>query len=150
MIKEAEKNILLVEDDTAIAEEMVRVLRKLGHHVSAIATTGQEAVRSAVKNHPDLVIMDIMLESGVDGMMDGIQAGEKIEAHSTIPVIYITAYPDKAAELEARGKAPLLKPFSIEELKAAIGAVFYKISLEEGVREKPRPYPYFDKTDMIG
>ena len=150
MLKKAEKNILLVEDDDMIAEAMVRALSKLGHHITAIVMTGREAVQAALKDHPDLVIMDIMLEGDLDGIMDGIQAGEEIEKHSTVPIIYMTAYPDKAAELEARGKVPLLKPFSIDELKTAIGAIFYKLSLDERAPKKPRSHPYSDKTDMVG
>lgn len=132
MIAPTRKNILIVEDDQSVASEMIRVLERLGYNVMAVLATGEEALeRSAKLPHPDLVIMDVSLA----GSMDGIQAGKYVENHVGIPVIYITGYHEKAAMLEEKGKVPLLKPFTTEDLRAAIGVIFYRLSL----RNMPDP-----------
>ncbi len=143
MIAPTRKNILIVEDDQFVAMEMAKSLERLGYDVMAVLASGEEVLeRSAKLPHPDLVIMDISLA----GSMDGIQAGKYVEHHLKIPVIYITGYREKAAMLEERGKVPLIKPFTTEDLRAAIGVVFYQISLRNTPREISNPQKEY--TDL--
>ena len=128
MIAPARKNILIVEDDQSIADEMAKILERMGYDIMAILASGEEALEKIAKPpHPDLVIMDISLA----GTLDGIQAGKYVEDHLNLPVIYITGHRDKAALLEQKGRVPLLKPFRTEDLRTAIGVVFYRLSLRE-------------------
>ena len=128
MIAPARKNILIVEDDQSIADEMAKILERMGYDIMAILASGEEALEKIAKPpHPDLVIMDISLA----GTLDGIQAGKYVEDHLKLPVIYITGHRDKAALLEQKGRVPLLKPFRTEDLRTAIGVVFYGLSLRE-------------------
>ncbi len=132
MIAPARRNILIVDDDQPIAKEMTSALERMGYDVMAILATGEEALeRSAKLPHPDIVIMDVSLA----GALDGIQAGKYIEDHLNIPVVYITGYREKAMMLEEKGRVPLLKPFTKDDLRAAIGVIFYRLSL----RDMPDP-----------
>lgn len=128
MIAPIGRHILIVEDDQSIAGEMAKTLERMGCEVTGILTSGEEFMEKAAKlPHTDLVIMDVSLA----GAMDGIQAGKYAESQLKLPVIYITGYRDKAAMLEEKGRVPLLKPFTTDDLRAAIGVVFYRLSLRE-------------------
>lgn len=146
MIAPARKNILIVEDDPAIAQEMAHALEKIGYDIMGVFASGEEVLEKTVKPpHPDLVIMDVSLA----GSMDGIQAGRYVEDHLKIPVVYITGYREKAAMLEGKGRVPLLKPFTTEDLRAAIGVVFYRLSLRDMPDPVPdRPIPAPQKPDL--
>jgi 1,2-diacylglycerol 3-beta-glucosyltransferase len=148
MIRPARKTILIVDNDPDVAEMTARTVYKLEYTIAAIVSTGEEAIEKASSLRPDLVIMDVVL----DGVVDGIQAGRHIEDRYNIPSIYVTGYPDKAVELEGRGKVPLVKPFTLENLKTAIGVIFYKIKKNEGRRDntlEDMARPLLNKTLVI-
>jgi len=146
MIAPAVKQILIVEDEEATAMEMSKALERMGYKVAGIFTSGEEFLKKADRApYPDLVIMDVALA----GSMDGIQAGKYAENHMNLPVIYITGYREKAVMLEGKGRVPLLKPFTTDELRAAVGVVFYRISLrnaQDPSAERKIPDP--QKPDM--
>ena len=98
------KKIMVVEDDSIVASDLVRQLTDLGYDVVANAPSGEEALNKLPEAHPDLVLMDIVLA----GAMDGIQAAEKIMALSgtPVPVVYLTAYADD----KTFGRATLTGP----------------------------------------
>ena len=123
------KKILIVEDDPGIANSMRHSLKTMGCQISGVVQNGNDAIQKAKECLPDIVLMDIVLE----GNMDGIEAGRYIQDSYNIPVLYLTGFPDKAIELEAKGKAPVLKPFSMDDLKTAIEVIFYKNSLDNGI-----------------
>ncbi len=141
MIAPIGKQILIVEDDRSVAEEMVKTLERMGCAVMAVFTSGEEFMEKAAKGpHPDLVIMDVSLA----GALDGIQTGKYVESQMKLPVIYITGYREKAAMLEEKGRVPLLKPFTTDDLRAAIDVVFYRLSLrkmENPVNDRKIPNP---------
>ncbi len=86
----SDTRILVVEDEGIIAKDIQNTLSLLGYSVVGIASSGEEAVKTAMETHPDLVLMDIVLE----GAMNGVKAAEQIRDRSDIPVIYLTAYSD--------------------------------------------------------
>ena len=63
-----DKKILLVEDDSIEALDMKHSLKSLGYEVSYIASSGEEAIKEALSNLPDLILMDIILSGDVDGL----------------------------------------------------------------------------------
>jgi DNA-binding response OmpR family regulator len=146
MIAPIGRHILIVEDDQSIAGEMTKILEHMGCEVTGVFASGEEFMEEAARlPRPDLVIMDVSLA----GLMDGIQAGKYVESQLKLPVIYITGYRDKAAMLEEKGRVPLLKPFTTDDLRAAIGVVFYRLSLRE--MENPinnRKIPAPQKPDL--
>lgn len=113
--------ILIVEDETIVAEDIRGSLQNLGYDISAVVSSGEEAVKKVEDSDPDLVLMDIVLK----GEIDGIEAAELIKSRFTIPVIYLTAYADENLLQRAKVTKPweyILKPFEDEELHAVIEA----------------------------
>ncbi len=107
--------ILVVEDDRIIARSLRMILEQLGYEVTAMAPTGQAAIREAKETQPDLVLMDIIL----DGDMDGIEAASVIRSHLDIPIIYLTAHADQATRERAEATQPfgyLSKPIMKRDL----------------------------------
>ncbi|MFP5223047.1 MAG: response regulator [Acidobacteriota bacterium] len=92
--------ILIVEDERIIALDLRSKVSRLGYVVVGMAHTGQEAVRLAAELSPDLVLMDIIL----DGGMDGIEAATQILKARTVPVVFVSACND----LGTRERAELL------------------------------------------
>ena len=83
----AGEQILVVEDQRAVAGALQMRLRGLGYAVTAIAKTGPEAIEKATELRPDLILMDIKLGEG----MDGIEAAHQIRSNLDIPVVYVSA-----------------------------------------------------------
>lgn len=126
----ANAQILVVEDESIVAEEIQSRLRKLGYPVPAVAFSGEEAIEKAEETRPDLVLMDIRLK----GDMDGVKAAEQIRARFHIPVIYLTAYADEDTLQRAKITQPfgyILKPFKERELQIAIEMGLYRHKAEE-------------------
>jgi CheY-like chemotaxis protein len=126
----ANAQVLVVEDASIIAKDIQDMLRRLGYAVSAVASSGEEAVQKAAETHPDLVLMDIVLK----GDMDGVEAAQQIRDRFHIPVVYLTAYADEDTLQRAKITEPfglILKPFEERELHAAIEVALYKHKAEE-------------------
>jgi len=129
--------ILIVEDERIIALEMRRKLESMGYDVSAIVSSGEEAVRKAEELHPDLVLMDIILQ----GEMDGVEAAGQIHARFDIPVVYVTANVSDARLEDITCSEPfgcLFKPFEDMELQAAVKMALYKYEMEKKLKESER------------
>ena len=97
------------------------MLLRLGHEVVE-ATNGREAVAAAVARIPDLVLMDLSMPE-VDGLV-GIAALRTISRFRQVPIIAMTAYPQQLTlhnAINAGCNAYLAKPFSLEDLSAALG-----------------------------
>ena len=115
------ESILIVEDEAIVAEEMREQLLEEGFRVDAVANSGEEAVRLAVETLPDVVLMDIRLRGG----MDGVEAARRIHQTTGAPVVYVTAYPDVFIRDPAQMQRPRLcvtKPFHARDLRAIIDA----------------------------
>jgi len=115
----ANPKVLVVEDDEVILSLEKWRLSKLGFDVCGSAGTGAEALDCVAKMRPDIVLMDI----GLDGDMDGIEAAGHIKKNSTIPVIFVTAH--TGGEILSRAKAVnpdgfVKKPFDDDDLRIAI------------------------------
>ncbi len=118
-------NIMVVEDEGIIADDIARQLADIGYNVVAIAYSGEEAVEKALQLHPDLVLMDIVL----DGKIDGIKAAEKIKAIEDIPIVYLTAYADKKTLGRAKLTGPsgyVLKPVDRRQLNVVIELALHR------------------------
>ena len=130
----ANAQIMVVEDEGVISKDIQNMLRNLGFSVPAIAFSGEEAIKKAAETHPDLVLMDIVLE----GKMDGVEAAEQIRDRFDIPVVYLTAYADDNTLQRAKVTEPygyILKPFEERELHTAIEIALYKHRMERKLRE---------------
>lgn len=126
--------ILVVDDERIIAMDIRRTLERLGYEVPATAASGEEAVSLAGETRPDMVLMDISLGEG----MDGIEAAAHIKALFDIPVIFLTAYSDDETLARATAGQPfgfLVKPFEERELHSSIAVALGKHDMERRLRE---------------
>ena len=117
--------ILVVEDDTNVATVLEARLQSFGYDVCAIASSGPAAVRGAVVHHPDLVLMDILL----DGDMNGIEAAELIHNQVDVPIIFVTCLSDQAMldrAIKANAFGYVLKPYDNAELRYTIEIALIK------------------------
>lgn len=117
------KKVLIVEDDMIIAMVLERMIVKLNYTVSDKVISGEEAISSVTQHEPDLILMDIQLKDGTDG----ITAMEKIREQSNVPVIYITGNSDQY--YKNRAKATdfvdyLVKPIQMSDLAESISRAF--------------------------
>jgi PAS domain S-box-containing protein len=117
--------ILIVEDERITAEDLAEVLNDLGYQVSAVVSSGEEAIREAEENRPDLVLMDIRIK----GDMDGAEAARILRERFDVPVVYLTAHADRDTLERAKQSRPLgyiVKPFHEAELHASVEMALYK------------------------
>src|SRR5262245_26663090 len=117
--------VLIIEDEPVIAADIEALVLDLGHRVSAVATTRTEAVAAVKQRRPGLVLADIQLADG----SSGIDAVNDILKGHDVPVIFITAFPERLLTGEKPEPAFLItKPFQPETVKAAIGqALFFHV-----------------------
>jgi two-component system response regulator RegX3 len=109
--------ILIVEDDDAIAKPLAAGLEREGFDVTRVAT-GEDALEAAL---PDLVLLDLRLPG-----MDGTEVCRRLRARSDVPIIVVTAKGeevDRVVGLELGADDYLVKPFGFRELLARIRAV---------------------------
>lgn len=121
----AGEQILVVEDQRAVAGALQMRLRGLGYDVTAIARDGFEAIEKATLLKPDLILMDIKLGEG----MDGIQAAQEIRVMNDIPVIYVSAHVDRELLARARDTKPagfINKPFTTKDLLTTIDLALHR------------------------
>ncbi len=131
--------ILVVEDESIVAKDIMNTLKKLDYNVTATVATGEKALEEVKDDRPDVVLMDIMLK----GKMTGIECAEKIREKYKIPVIFLTAYADDNTLEKAKITEPygyIIKPFKEKELQTTIKMTVYKYEKDEEVRKERNLY----------
>ena len=114
--------VMIIEDEPIIAMDLENLVSELGHKVVAIAGTRDEAVAKAKSERPGLVLADINLGEGGSG----IDAVNEILSSFDIPVIFITAYPEKLLTGERPEPTYLIaKPFLPETVQATVGQALF-------------------------
>ncbi len=127
-------DILIVEDDSIVAEDIKISLKKMGYSVIGIVASGEEALIKIKTQQPDLILMDIMLE----GEMNGTQAVGQVREMYNIPVVYVTAYTNEDILERAKITEPygyIIKPFEDRELSTAVEIALYKHKIETKLKE---------------
>jgi CheY-like chemotaxis protein/DNA-directed RNA polymerase specialized sigma24 family protein len=115
-------DVLIIEDEPVIAADIEALVRELGHTVVDIAATRKEALDAIARKTPGLVLADIQLADG----SSGIDAVKDILARYSVPVIFITAFPERLLTGERPEPTFLItKPFQPETVKAAIGQALF-------------------------
>lgn len=110
--------VLVIEDESIIAMHLQSIVEEMGHKVVGTATTHREAVAVARRTKPELVLADIRLADG----SSGINAVKDILAEFDVPVIFITAYPERLLSGDRPEPTYLItKPFMPETVSATIG-----------------------------
>ncbi|RKQ69406.1 response regulator receiver domain-containing protein [Litorimonas taeanensis] len=120
--KELRTNVLIVEDEPIIAADIEGLVEELGHTVDSIAATRTEAVKAAARKTPGIVLADVQLADG----SSGIDAVSDILDEHAVPIIFITAFPEKLLTGDKPEPAYLIsKPFNPENVKAAISQALF-------------------------
>ena len=122
------RRILVVEDESVVASDVQSCIRKIGHEV---------ALSLAESKRPDLVLMDIRLGGGDDG----ITAAGRIRERFDIPVVFLTAFADDDSLSRAKAVGPfgyILKPFDATDLKIAIEIGASKHEFDRRINEANR------------
>jgi DNA-directed RNA polymerase specialized sigma24 family protein len=117
-------DVLIIEDEPMIAMDLESIVEGLGHRVTGVARTHAEAVRAVDQQKPGLVLADIQLADGSSGL-DAVN--EMLETFA-VPVIFITAYPDRLLTGERPEPAFLItKPYQPDTVKAIVSqALFFE------------------------
>ena len=115
-------DVLIIEDETFIAMDIEALVESLGHKVIGVARTHSEAVALARQKRPGLILADIQLADG----SSGLDAVNDILGTLTVPVVFITAYPQKLMTGERPEPTFLItKPFREDAVKAIISQVLF-------------------------
>jgi len=112
-------SILVVEDDTSLRETLAYNLKREEYNVQAVGD-GKLALETARKNHPDLVLLDLMLPG-----LDGFEVCRILRQEMNIPILILTARDDeidRVIGLEIGADDYITKPFSMRELMARVKA----------------------------
>ncbi len=114
--------VLVIEDEALIALDLTDMLTRLGHNVVAVADTAGTAIEAAQRHRPDIVLADIQLADG----SNGIDAVNSILSEIKLPVIFITAYPERLLTGEKPEPTWLIpKPFRRETVAAAVSQALF-------------------------
>jgi len=127
--------IFIVEDEAIVANDIRETLKSLGYAVPGIAKSGELALEKVRDLKPDLILMDIHLA----GQLDGVETAGKIHVLYDIPVIYLTAYADKALLDRAKITEPygyVIKPYDERELHSVIEMALYKHRIEREIKKR--------------
>lgn len=110
--------VLIIEDEPMIAMHLEQIVEEMGHDVSAMAMTHGEALARAHEVRPELVLADIQLADG----SSGLDAVRDILESFDVPVVFITAFPERLLTGERPEPTFLVtKPFKVETVVATIG-----------------------------
>jgi CheY-like chemotaxis protein len=115
-------SVLIIEDEPLISMELEQIVVSSGHEIAGTAATHRDAVASVQQNKPGLVLADIQLADG----SSGIAAVAEILQSVNVPVIFITAYPERLLTGEHIEPTFLItKPFHPGAVRAAISQALY-------------------------
>jgi CheY-like chemotaxis protein len=148
-------SVMIIEDEAIIALHIRSIVEGLGHSVTGVARTRSEAVALAEKTSPELVLADISLADG----SSGIDAVKDILSAMSVPVIFITAFPERLLTGDRPEPTYLItKPFEPETVIATIGqALLVHRELAAAASpaimamddEVPNPRKHFDTPEAL-
>jgi DNA-directed RNA polymerase specialized sigma24 family protein/CheY-like chemotaxis protein len=114
--------VLIIEDEPVIALDVAESVKSLGHSVTGIANRASQAIAMAKANPPGLVLADIQLKDG----STGVTAVREILKSMEVPVVFVTAFPERLLTGEALEPAFVVtKPFDGTTLKVAISQALF-------------------------
>ena len=122
--------IMIVEDEPIIAQEISMVIEDLGYETCALVMHASQVEEAYEKHKPDLLLMDINLGHGPDGIS---LAGNLMKIRKT-PFVFVTSYADKSTLDRAKSVQPdgyVIKPFDDRDLQAAIEIAFSRFEQQQ-------------------
>ncbi|MDQ7782338.1 MAG: PAS domain S-box protein [Desulfomonilaceae bacterium] len=141
--------ILVCENERSIAEDLSRTLMRLGYETTGMVCAGEDPVHVAKETAPDLILMDIELK----GLIDGIEAAERIRSHVDVPVVYLiddadTDVPERVGRTEPYGF--VTKSVTMGELSRTIETARRRHAEEKRLRRSERQYRELVETASDG
>ena len=133
------KRVVIVEDEPLVAVSIEKKLTRMGLDVVGSFESGKNVISLVEQEPPDLILMDIKLAHGEDG----IDVAKEIHKSRDVPIIFLTAFADQETITRAVSAEPfsyLVKPFSEWELKSNIEIVFRRFELERKLKESENRY----------
>ncbi len=127
--------IVVVEDERVVALDIKAHLERFGYEVPAMYASGENLLENLERDRPDLVLLDIRLQ----GELDGVETGEKIQREYGLPFILLTAYADEQTLQRAKITQPfayIIKPFDERELRTSIVIALYRHKMERALAER--------------
>ncbi len=112
-------NVVIVEDESLVAQDISQILQDEGYIIQAIASDGETAIQKIVEYAPDLVLMDVKIK----GEIDGIDVAQFIQSFYDVPIIFLTAFSDGETLKRAQLTNPsgyVVKPFRRDQLLSSI------------------------------
>jgi DNA-directed RNA polymerase specialized sigma24 family protein len=128
MAKSLSGNVMIIEDEAIIALDLESTVSEMGHKVTGVARTADGARELFEREKPNLILSDIQLadnSSGIDAVNDILKAAPEI------PVIFITAFPERLLTGEGPEPAFLIpKPYTVEQVRSAVSQAMFFSSTE--------------------
>ncbi len=128
MAESVSGRVLIIEDEAIIALDLEQMISDFGHKITGVAATQKAAVALAAKERPDLILSDIQLADGSSGI-DAVN--DILKAAGDIPVIFITAFPERLLTGERPEPAFVItKPYDEEQVRSAVSQAMFFSSTE--------------------
>ncbi len=128
MADSASGSVMIIEDEAIIAMDIESIVADMGHRITGVARTRDEAIALAKADVPDLILADIQLadnSSGIDAVNDILQA------QGNRPVIFITAFPERLLTGDKPEPAFLIsKPYSVDQVVSSVSQAMFFSSTE--------------------
>ena len=137
----APKRVLVVEDEDAIRQTLRYNLTREGYAVTE-ASSGTTALTAARRDHPDLILLDLMLPE-----LNGLEVCRVLRQEMTTPILILTAKGselDKVVGLQVGADDYVTKPFSLNELMARVNALLRRSEMSQRERTDPQELEEFD------
>lgn len=141
--------VLVVEDTTIAATYLARELSNLGAQVVGLARSGDQALELVEKHRPQLILMDIHLADGGNG----IEAAQAIAEQHAIPLVFTTSYSDDATIEAAMHASPygyVVKPFDTKTIKVTCETALRRFALEEQARSSEKRFKVAAEAAQMG
>jgi len=141
-----DRKVLVVDDEKPIVDILKFNLKKEGYTVIE-AYDGEEAVEKALKENPDIILLDVMLPK-----MDGFAVCKKLREKISTPILMLTAREeevDKVLGLELGADDYITKPFGVRELLARVKANLRRINVDEAAGNGDSDSMVFGKLEII-
>lgn len=120
--RQTHARVLIIEDEAVIALDIAGIVAEMGHAVVGVAARSDEAVRLARAGNPSLILADVQLEDG----NTGIQTVRRILETADLPVVFVTAFPERLLTGERLEPTFVVaKPFEPEALQVAVSQALF-------------------------
>ena len=139
--------VLAVDDEPQILTALSRGLTRVGHDV-VVARSGEDAVTAAAAAEPDVVLLDLRLPD-----LDGIEVVRRLRTWTAVPIVLLSGEGNeraRVAALDAGADDFVDKPFSMEELRARVGAVLRRSAAATKAPAEASRFQYDDLVIDLG